>query len=82
MTVKVKCAGDYIVTVIAPEEVRIQRIIERENATKQSVKAIMENQWSDVEKVKLSHFILDNNNLSQTKNQVKNIHQNILELIQ
>ncbi|MCH7525211.1 MAG: dephospho-CoA kinase [Bacteroidetes bacterium] len=70
---------DYIITVTAPETVRIQRIIQRDNATKQSVRAIMNNQWNDAKKVKLSHFVIENKELSQTAKQVKNIHQKILE---
>lgn len=70
---------DYIITVTAPETVRIQRIIQRDNATKQSVRAIMDNQWNDAKKVKLSHFVIENKELSQTAKQVKNIHQKILE---
>ena len=70
---------DYIITVTAPETVRIQRILQRDNSTKQSVRAIMDNQWNDAKKVKLSHFVIDNKELSQTAKQVKNIHQKILE---
>lgn len=70
---------DYIITVTAPETVRIQRIIQRDNATEQSVKAIMDNQWNDAKKVKLSHFVIENKELSQTAKQVKNIHLKILE---
>lgn len=70
---------DYIITVTAPETVRIQRILQRDNSTKQSVRAIMDNQWNDAKKVKLSHFVIENKELSQTAKQVKNIHQKILE---
>lgn len=70
---------DYIITVTAPETVRIQRILQRDNSTKQSVRAIMDNQWNDAKKVKLSHFVIENKELSQTAKQVKNIHLKILE---
>ena len=70
---------DYIITVTAPETVRIQRIIQRDNATKQSVRAIMNNQCKDAKKVTLTHFVIENKELSQTAKQVKNIHQKILE---
>lgn len=70
---------DYIITVTAPETVRIQRILQRDNSTKQSVRAIMDNQWNDAKKVKLSHFVIDNINLTLTERQVKNTHQKILE---
>ena len=75
-----KC--DYIITVTAPKIVRIQRVIQRDSSTNQKVEAIMDNQWSDAEKIKLSHFVIKNNSLNQTEIQVKNVHQNILELIQ
>ncbi|MCK5402372.1 MAG: dephospho-CoA kinase [Flavobacteriaceae bacterium] len=72
---------DYIITVTASIEDRMQRVILRDNTTIEKVKAIMDNQWSDAEKVKLSHFVIDNNNLYQTENQVKNIHQQLLKLL-
>ncbi len=72
---------DYVITVYANEEDRIQRVIQRDNSTIESVKAILDNQWSDAKKVKLSHFVIDNNNLSQTMHHVKIIHQKLLELI-
>ncbi len=73
---------DYIITVTALEANRIQRVILRDASSTVKIKAIIDNQWSDARKVKLSHFIIDNNNnLSQTKNQVKKIYQKILEII-
>jgi dephospho-CoA kinase len=48
---------------------------------KDKVKAIINNQWSDAEKVKLSQFVITNNNLSETKVQVRKIHQEILKTI-
>jgi len=73
---------DYIITVTASEKERIQRVIQRDNSTVEKVKAIIDNQWNDAKKVKLSHFVIDNNNLFQTEKQVEKIHQNILDLIQ
>jgi dephospho-CoA kinase len=70
---------DYIITVIAPEETRINRVIERDRSSEERVKAIIKNQWSDAEKVKLSDFVIQNIELADTKNQVINIHQKILK---
>jgi dephospho-CoA kinase len=70
---------DYIITVIAPEETRINRVIERDRSSEERVKAIIKNQWSDAEKVKLSDFVIENIELADTKNQVINIHQKILK---
>ncbi len=72
---------DYVITVTASEEDKIKRVILRDNSSAKKVKAIMNTQWSDAEKVKLSHFVINNDNLSETENQVKIIHQKILKLI-
>lgn len=72
---------DYVITVIASRENRMQRVIQRDKSTIYSVKAIMNNQWSDEDKVKLSHYVINNDDLPETENQVKIIHQKILKLI-
>jgi dephospho-CoA kinase len=73
---------DFIITVVAPENTRIKRVVERDNSSEEKVKAIINNQWSDERKVKLSDFVIKNNNLKDTKNQVRIIHQNILKKCQ
>lgn len=72
---------DAIITVTASEKDRIQRVITRDNSSINKVKAIINNQWSDAEKVKLSQYVITNNNLSETKAQVIKIHQEILKTI-
>lgn len=71
---------DYIITVTAPEHIRLQRVIKRDNSNKQKVEAIMANQWSDQEKIKRSDFVIENIDLEQTKIQVRKIHKKILKL--
>lgn len=71
---------DYIITVTAPEDIRLQRVIKRDNSNKQKVEAIMANQWSDQEKIKRSDFVIENIDLEQTKIQVRKIHKKILKL--
>ena len=51
---------DYIITVTAPEKTRIDRVLKRDNASIEKVKAIMKNQWQDDEKVRLSDFVIVN----------------------
>jgi dephospho-CoA kinase len=70
---------DYIITVIAPEATRIERVISRDNSSVKKIKAIINNQWSDDQKIKLSDFVIENIELLETKNQVKKIHQKILK---
>lgn len=72
---------DFVITVTASEKDRIQRVILRDNSSSEKVKAVMNNQWSDEEKVKFSNFVIENTNLSETENQVRIIHQKILKQI-
>jgi len=70
---------DYIITVIANEEDRINRILKRDNTTKDKIMSIMKNQLSDGEKLKLSDFVIINDKLEHTKEQVLDIHNSILK---
>ncbi|GAA4238016.1 dephospho-CoA kinase [Postechiella marina] len=69
---------DLVITVTAPKAIRIKRVLSRDNTTKDKVEAIINNQWSDEEKIKNSHFVIDNVVLAKTKKQVLHIHQQIL----
>jgi len=69
---------DYIITVIASEEERIKRILKRDNTSKEKILSIMKHQISDQEKVKMSDFVILNDQLDLTKEQVLKIHNTIL----
>jgi len=69
---------DLIITVTAPIDTRIKRLLKRDNTTKEKIKAIMKNQWTDEEKIKHSHFVIENINLEATQAQVAKIHEEIL----
>jgi len=73
---------DYIITVTAPEEVRLKRVMSRDSASKEKVKSVMNNQWKDEEKIKLSDYVIQNINLEEAKAQVLQIHQNLLQKLQ
>ena len=70
---------DAIITVVAPEECKIRRIMQRDIKSKKQIKAIMNNQWSDEKKIKMSDFVIENTNLKQTKLLVKEIHEKLLK---
>ena len=72
---------DYIITVIADEELRIQRVMKRDHAPKEKVRSIIENQLSDAEKVKKSDFVIKNNDLNFAKKEAYKIHHQILRHI-
>ncbi len=72
---------DAIITVTAPIEVRINRVIDRDGSSKEKVEAIIKNQWTDAQKVALSHFVIENIDIEKTKEQVDEIHNKILKTI-
>ncbi len=73
---------DFIVTVTVPKDVRLARVLSRDTSTKEKVEAIMNNQWADEEKMKRSHYVISNIDLEKTKEQVVEIHKQILDKIQ
>ena len=73
---------DYIITVIADEDAKIKRILKRDDTSKKKVKSIMDNQWKDADRIKLSDFVIENKTLKDTKEQVSVIHKKILKLSQ
>ena len=59
----------------------MERLLKRDNTTYEKVEAIMKNQWSDEEKIKLSDYVITNTQLEKTINQVSEIHIKILKAI-
>lgn len=72
---------DFVITVTAPKELKIKRLLKRDTTTKKKIEAIMKNQWSDEEKIKLSNFIIINSDIEKTKDQVAKIHHQIIDSI-
>lgn len=70
---------DYIITVVAPEKLRIERVILRDNSTPEKVKAIIDNQLSDAEKIEKSDFVIENINLEDTRKKVHKVHKKLLK---
>ena len=72
---------DFILTVTAPVETRIQRVISRDQKTKSEVEMVIKNQLSETEKINQSHFVIFNNTISNTERDVVEIHKKITETI-
>jgi dephospho-CoA kinase len=70
---------DVIILVVADKATRIQRIMKREKTTIQKIESIIKNQMSDEEKIKLSNYVIYNQDLGETAKQVSEIHCRILE---
>ena len=73
---------DKVIMVTAPKELRIQRVINRDNATSEEVKARMSNQWDDEKKIALSDFVIVNDDKTLVIPQVLEVHKNIVRLIE
>lgn len=69
---------DVIITVTAPLEERIKRVMLRDNVTKKQVLHRVMNQLSDEEKIDRSNFIINNLTLEGAEEQVVKIHNQIL----
>lgn len=61
---------DFIVTVTASFEEKIKRIIKRDKVTKQQILDRMKHQLNDISKIQNSNFVIRNNILKDTKQQV------------
>lgn len=64
---------DYVINVVAPLDLRIQRVIDRDNTTKEKVLDRMKNQWNDEEKSSKSDFIIENTTIEGLKLEIVKI---------
>ena len=72
---------DYIITVIADKDSRIQRVMKRDGVTQKKVESVINNQLSDAEKIRKSDIVITNNDIKTLEKQVKDIHFSILKII-
>ncbi|MDO6812046.1 dephospho-CoA kinase [Tenacibaculum soleae] len=68
---------DKIITVTAPENIRVQRILKRDNTTIKAVKNRIKNQWDQEKKTLQSHYIIENLTFTKSQQETLRIH-NIL----
>jgi dephospho-CoA kinase len=64
---------DIIVTVTAPIETRLQRVVERDKTTRELVLKKMEAQWLDEKRIAKSDFVIENISLDTAKLEVDQI---------
>jgi len=76
-------ALDKIIVVSAPEELRIQRVLQRDkHRTEQQVKDIIRNQLEDEKKVKLADYVILNDERTPLIPQVIALHKQFLSMAQ
>ena len=69
---------DKVVLVTSPMEKRIERVMLRDNTSRDRIKERMAHQWSDDKKKKLADIVVDNKDLDVTKREVERIHQMLI----
>jgi len=64
---------DLIITVTAPIELRIQRVIQRDKTTREKVLKRINMQWNDEQRISKSDFVIENVNPDIAKSEVDKI---------
>jgi dephospho-CoA kinase len=70
---------DYIIGVFAPVHIRLQRVMDRDNLTREEIKARMNRQIQDEIKMKLCDFVLINDEQHLLTPQVLALHKVLVE---
>lgn len=71
---------EKVITVYSPDEMRLHRVLQRPNMTREKALAIMKNQLPDSEKIKQSDFIIYNDESRLVTPQVLAIHKKLLDI--
>lgn len=69
---------DTIVLVTAPEAIRVKRVVKRDGAKEQDVRARIEKQWSDAKKKEHADFVLINDGQTPLLKQVENLYDYLI----
>jgi len=64
---------DYIITVTAPLEDRIARVMQRDNCSREQVLQRINAHWTDEERAAKSNFVIDNTTAQSAKNEIDKI---------
>lgn len=70
---------DQTILVLAPEEIRIARVTERDMISEDEVKLRMKKQWPDAEKQKLANYILRNDESHLLIPEIIDLHRQFIE---
>lgn len=64
---------DSIITITAPLEDRITRVMQRDNSTREQVLYRINAQWTDEQRIAKSDFVIENSDAQQAKNSIDEI---------
>ncbi len=70
---------DYVIGVYAPQEIRVTRVMKRDNLPAEEVMKRISRQFDEEKKMKLCNFVITNNDLELVLPQVLALHQKFSE---
>ena len=68
---------DKIIAVVAPLDVKLDRVVKRDATTKEEVLRRMNNKWADDKKTLQSNYVINNHMLRESELKVLNIHNKL-----
>jgi dephospho-CoA kinase len=72
---------DRILTVVAPMEERVNRVIHRSNLTKEQVVERMRNQMDDNQRIERSDYVINNSENDMIIPEILRIHEDIMKFV-
>jgi dephospho-CoA kinase len=64
---------DFVITVLAPLELRIERVMKRDKLSREQVLNRINNQWSDRERIEKSKYLIENTNIQKSEEKIEEI---------
>ena len=69
---------DKVILVIAPKELRIKRVLKRDESSREQILSRINNQLDDEIKIKLADYIIENIDIEITRSKILELHERIL----
>jgi dephospho-CoA kinase len=58
---------DQVITVVADQETRIKRVMDRDHCTREQVLDRIKNQWTDMQRISKSDYVIHNESLQEAR---------------
>ncbi len=71
---------DAVITVNAPKDMRIDRVMRRDGVLREQVEKRMKSQWLQAEKLRYAEFVIENDGTTALIPQVLNLHARLINL--
>ena len=71
-------ALDAVILITAPKQLRIDRVLKRDQTTPEDIEKRINKQWDDAKKIPLADFVIENIDLENSKKKAGEIHLQLL----